>query len=270
MIEGNREKGYVRIDDPTITRVELRWEEKKSGGSLQTVVDSHIRLLKRKARRKRLPFRLCSGEDWLLRKAAQFEKAESFIWEADFRCFNIIWISSGGGRVVFLRVFSPLEEKEALIKGLFDSLEDCQNQDLWKWGIYGFSFPLPQKFQLKRCFFKTGYLEFNFQGEKEKLKIVRWAMANVLLKRESLEEWGINYLGKEFKRYGCRIKEWERRTVKGLSIEGTKRWLFISGYLRAYIWYVPQENKIYSIRGLYHSGVSPYVDKLYTFLSRRD
>ena len=112
-VDGDFEKGYARLDDAEIVRAEIEWRRLKGRGEalrLTELVDRYLANLQKKAQKVDAPFEVQRRARFLKnKKFLEGREYEVFIWEADFRAYNLA-LALKSGRVVLLRVLAKLDE----------------------------------------------------------------------------------------------------------------------------------------------------------------
>ena len=92
-IDGDFEKGYARLDDAEIVRAEIEWRRLKGRGEalrLTELVDRYLANLQKKAQKVDAPFEVQRRARFLKnKKFLEGREYEVFIWEADFRAYNL-------------------------------------------------------------------------------------------------------------------------------------------------------------------------------------
>lgn len=296
--------GYLRLDDAEMSRVEIEWRaalesKRPSSGSsaagdapnlkrrqgvdvnAKKVVDQYLAVLQKKAKRKGTAFTVQRD----LPLAQIPDEHECFIWEADFRAYNLARICSVCGRIVMLRVLAKLPETgEELASSIFESLQDHPDEgSRYHWGVYDLTFSVPSELTLEEYSLQSGHLSFRFQektGKKQAgsagsrlrawwgrparriYEIDRFSLGSLLLKRcNSLAEWFdlhfhktlrdavVEYQPSEFGGHSGYV-------LTGRPKSGWRRLLvplpFVSRRSRCYltgrVWHCPESDKIFSIK----------------------
>lgn len=208
-VDGDMSSGYARLDDARMVRAEVEWRAAPVRGArrpLSDLVDRYIEQLQKKADK--------SGMDFSVRRQARFLKDkrwlegsehETFIWEADYRAYNLARACPECQRIVLLRVLAPVgENAEALVNEVLPSLEDHPRQsdgDRRFWSVYGMRFLTPEDFVLKEHQLKSGHISLTFEkdGGARTLRIHRLSMAQMLLKDRKLVEWYPSFFNKDLR-----------------------------------------------------------------------
>ncbi len=229
-VDGNYQSGYARLDDDQIVRAEVEWREgKKRQLSVEALVDRYVEGLEKKAKKTDLPFsvnrraRFLKDKRWL-----EGSEYELFVWEADFRTYNLARACPQCGRIILLRVLTRLQEKaEELVDSIFRSLEDHPREGRVSWSIYGLHFEMPEAFQLAGQELKSGHLQLNFTRDRQTCRIHRVSLAHLLLKDVRLAEWYQGFFRKQLRDFRIEVEDQDLNGHPGLWVRGQprSRWL---------------------------------------------
>ena len=191
-VSGDEKKGYFRVDSPSSSAVEIRWEAAKQAPDLDTRVNVFLDALGKTARKKRLTF----SSRVKSRKPTQAEEkyggdSVGFTWKSDRSAYGRMLYCGYCKRLVVGQVVC---ESKQDISGLSSAMlgSICEHTDPgWNvWALYDLQVPVPEGFRLKRYSLMSSFVELEFLGRGERLLIQRWGLAaNTLLKRMSFEEW---------------------------------------------------------------------------------
>ena len=179
-VDGDFEKGYARLDDAEIVRAEIEWRRLKGRGEalrLTELVDRYLANLQKKAQKVDAPFEVQRRARFLKnKKFLEGREYEVFIWEADFRAYNLA-LALESGRVVLLRVLAKLDEfLPEQAEAVFSSLVDQEGEDAHLWSVYGLRFFAPNDLKLQSHSLKSGHIELEFSLGKQVLKVHRLSM----------------------------------------------------------------------------------------------
>ena len=263
-VSGDFKSGYVRLDDAEIVRVEVEWREGKGALPISVIVDRYISALQEKAKKNNAMLEVTRGADFLDGgiEGADFEL---FMWEADYRAYNIAWRCETCGRIVLLRVLSKLKEKMSdVAAAVMRSLQDHTSDDKDVWSIYDLRCRVPTEFNLEEYTLKSGHIGLTLERGREILQVHRASLANVLLKNKSLEGWFLEFFRKSLKNLDYVCEEKDIIGHQGIVLTGTprSRWRqflmplpFVYRRPRQFLdgraWYCPDSNKIYAVLYLY-------------------
>jgi hypothetical protein len=225
-VDGDYQSGYARLDDAEIVRAEVEWRDgKKRQLSVEQLVDRYVEGLEKKAKKSGLSFainrraRFLKDKRWL--EGCEYEL---FVWEADYRAYNLARSCPDCGRIVLLRVLSRLQEKaEDLADGVFQSLEDHPHQGQVCWSVYGLRFQLPEAFKLSGQELKSGHLQLTFTRDRQTCRVHRLSLAHLLLKDASLANWYQGFFHKQLRDFKIEVEEVALRGHPGLRVRGQPR-----------------------------------------------
>jgi hypothetical protein len=198
-VDGDAASGYARLDDARMVRAEVEWRAAPVRGArrpVEDLVNRYIEQLQKKADK--------SGMDFSVQRRAKFlhdkrwlegSEYETFIWEADYRAYNLARACPDCQRIVLLRVLAPVgENAEALVNEVLPSLEDHPREsDAGQtfWSVYGMRFLTPPDYTLSEHQLKSGHIRLNFEKDRgdRVLRVHRLSMAQMLLRNQQLADW---------------------------------------------------------------------------------
>lgn len=224
-ISGDQAGGYVRYDDETMPRLEIKWAAEKGYVDLSAVIDKYLRDIQ-KGRKKGAP-ELEIDRDVKLISKRKRKKAglKCFHWKAEMEGYGAAWLCKDCGRTVIAQMMLPADQKpdEALelVSSVLLSIEDHPEGDSTLWSAYDLHAYIPNEFKLTGQKLMAGLIEIDFELETEKIKVARWGMANVALKRRPLKDWASTELGKQLRKHGALPEEVPIHGHEGLNIEGS-------------------------------------------------
>ena len=268
-VDGDFNSGYARLDDAEIVRAEVEWRTAPAGRqrlSVGQLVDRYLEKLEKKAAKEQLSFtvhrraRILTDKRWL-----DGCDHETFVWESDYRAYNLARACTTCGRIVLLRVLCQLDETaEELADAVFRSLQDHGEDDSLFWCVYGMSFSTPAEYKLTSHELRSGHIQLTFEKKGHVCRMQRLSMASLLLKGTDLREWYPAFFKKQLRDIDSRIHEAEQRGHGGLAGTGRprSRWRqllrplpFVNPrprqYLDARVWHCGEANKICIAEHLY-------------------
>ncbi len=266
-VDGDYKSGYARLDDDQIVRAEVEWREgKKRQLPIEQLVDRYVAGLEKKAKKSDLPFavtrraRFLKDKRWL-----EGSEYELFVWEADYRTYNLARCCPECGRIVLLRVLTRLQEKaEDLVEGVIKSLDDHAHEGQVRWSLYGLHFQLPADFKLSSQELKSGHLQLSFAKDRQVCRVHRVSLAHLLLKDTGMADWYEGFFRKHLRDFKVAVEEAPVRGHPGLRVRGQprSRWLqlirplpFLNPRPRQFqdsrVWYCEAADKICIIDHLY-------------------
>ena len=252
-VQGERRKGYLRVDDDERVRMELRWEKpRRRPADFGDVADQMLARLEKFSRKKKSLFTVKRDVRVASPAGKEFECFET---RGDVASYGCLMRCTVCGRTILGRVMGrPKEDLKPIAKRVFEALTDHPGEDgLDHWNVYDLKFALPPTYVLQRTRLRTGALEMRFNEKKTELDIRRIGLAAVLLKERTLKSFVINALYKELRGYDYQSAELQVHEHDGIGITGPKtfrsRMLSTTGgkrYVHAYAWVC--DGRIYIFR----------------------
>ncbi len=210
-VDGDAKSGYARLDDEELVRAEIEWRSLPVGGhvTVEDLVDRYISNLEKKAAKSGLEFscqrraRFLSDKRWL-----EGSSYEAFIWEADFRAYNLARTHPGSRRVVLMRILArhdeSVEAMSRLADEIFQTLEDePRSGEGVLWGVYGLNFHMAPDFKLEEHQLRSGHIRLSFERgsgrQQHQVNVHRVSMAELLLKDTDLATWYRSFFHKELR-----------------------------------------------------------------------
>lgn len=262
-IGGGKTDGYLRFDDPDMSRLEIKWADPgNSAIDLDKLIDKYLREIS-KGKSKVLVSRdvkLASNRKLRGKKGAKF-----FAWKGEAQGFGAAWFCPDCHRTVLVQVMGRLDEPvQNLAERIIIDIEDHPKSDWILWSAYGFDFYSPKDFTLASQKLMAGLIEIGLALDTELLSGARWGMANVILRRRSLEQWGRQELAKRLKKFDATFVEIKFHGHDAIAIEGRsalpqeKVKSFIDhvrgkGFpdrVKALLWHCPESNKLFYVEGI--------------------
>ena len=226
-VDGDFEKGYARLDDAEIVRAEIEWRRLKGRGEalrLTELVDRYLANLEKKAQKVDAPFEVQRRARFLKnKKFLEGREYEVFIWEADFRAYNLA-LALKSGRVVLLRVLAKLDEfLPEQAEAVFSSLVDQEAEDAHLWSVYGLRFFAPRDLKLQSHSLKSGHIQLEFSLGKQVLRVHRLSMARIMLKDAHIQDWYPVFFKKHLRDFVVDIAPEAVQEHEGIRVEGRPR-----------------------------------------------
>lgn len=184
VLSGSNEKGYARLESIYPAAIQIRWQSVRSAPDVNQKARDYLRSLERAARKGKQPF--SSSCD-----AGEFE------WHTEHKGYGRIWHDEKTNRVFMLeRSGAKNDSFKRHARELFAEF-DTYGGDKVPWCVYGIDLSLPSEFRLDTCKFMAGMSAISFSKRGCKLTAERWALAESLLKKRTLEEWARSATGLE-------------------------------------------------------------------------
>jgi len=138
-------------------------------------------------------------------------------------------------------------------------LQDHSEDGWWTWALLGLVVRLPERFALVKSQVMSGYLMLQFRNRYTEVSVERWGLADVTLKRWTLEEWALR--ATEWRRIRAQHTRDEVEGHPAVHVRGLRRsptiWLrrkverFIlrrPEEIHGAVWHCEPSNRIYSVR----------------------
>jgi len=215
--DGTRAKGYARLADPDVVRIELRWDRPKRSAGFEAVADRAFQRLAKQGDvdvERRTGLAELEGKDTetFTCRPAKGKGSSSY---------NMISVCRECGRSVMVRVlFQPGENIKAIVRRVLGSLQDHSYDGADAWGAHGMQFAVPETMELDKGLIYPGSVDFRFLSGKDRLGAGRVALASIILKNTTLEDWFRSFARKRFKKIRYESEEAEIRGHPGLELRG--------------------------------------------------
>lgn len=263
-ISGDEAGGYVRFDDDTMPRLEIKWSSETGFVNLEAVIDRYLRDL-RKGRKKGQPEVEVERDVQLMgRGRRKGSPVKCFRWRAEAEGYGAAWVCKDCGRTVIAQVMSEADRGEAareLAARVLLSIRDHPTDDWVLWSAYGLSCQVPRSFRLTGQKLMAGLIEMTFARDTETIRVARWGMASVLLKKRDLAQWLGAEEAKTFRKHAATPQDATIHDHPGLHITGgviagvqllLRFWRHCTGKLYAdrlvgRAWHCQPTNKLYYV-----------------------
>lgn len=254
-IEGDRTKGYVRIDDEEMVRLEAKWDAPKKGVyDLPAELARQIKEFEKQAKKAR--------REAVVRRSVKIAQLRERDWEcfylkSDFPSYNLLTCCHDCGRTALLRaVFRDGEPGKEIAARIFESLRDHTESCRDHWDVFGLSVAVPTSFALERSSLKTGEIRLLFSRKKEQVEAIRVSLGEFQLREAPLEEWFAKFYRKELDPFSWEREDAEIHGHSGCAIQGRRRLgrrfadLLNSRPLKCKVWYCKATDKLFILRTL--------------------
>jgi hypothetical protein len=252
--QGDAKEGYLRIDSPGTLVAEVRWAQAKKAVNVRKRLDDYLNLVERQAKKRKVPFtgRIKPSEEW--------EGALEFNYRADRKVRGFIRQCPYCRRVVIAQVSGDKDDAVVNVANqLLDTLQDHSEDGWWTWALLGLVVRLPERFALVKSQVMSGFLMLQFRNRYTEVSVERWGLADVTLKRWTLEEWALqatewkriraqHMLGEVERHPAVHLTAlrrsptmWLRRKVERIVLRRPEE-------IRGVVWHCEPSNRIYSVR----------------------
>ena len=161
-LSGDQKTGYLRLDDPEMPRLELKWAHtRRKKPDLHATLDEYFKLIRKTYKKgTELSFR----RNVNLIKEEEFFKGRTvlgFSWKGSIRANGLIFHT--GKRITIVQVMGRLKENwRPTVLRIFESITDRGDAPLTLWSAYGLKLGVPKEYKLERQKLLSGYLLFAF------------------------------------------------------------------------------------------------------------
>ena len=267
------DSGYIRIDDLTRPRLEIRWEKVsfEKAKDPEEVAEKYLHDLRKKLEKRakaiakaRKIKKVKVPEIRVLNKErAKVEGHEALLMHlrGPEEALLLTWYCENTERYYTLQLSFKRSEyavQRTIFNRVVKTLTCHTGEELQLWSIYGLTFYIPKDLKLTSRKLTTGFSYMVFSSKKRDKHIILAysTMADVLLEEyyEDLNEWfkalplkrAINPI---CKMRGKKSKELSIKGHKGVMIKDSTSHLFKSKklYLNALVWHCPDSNRIVSL-----------------------
>lgn len=252
--QGDAKEGYLRVDSPGSVIAEIRWAQARKPVNVRKRLDDYLNMVERQAKKRKIAFtgRIKPSEDW--------EGALEFNYRADRKVRGFIRQCPQCRRVVIAQVSGSKDDAVVNVaQQVLASVQDHSEDGWWTWALLGLVVRLPAQFALVKSQVMSGYLQLQFRCGHMEANIERWGLADVTLKKWTLEEWALQTVG--WRRLRAQTENGEVKGHRALVLTGVRRspgvWLRrkVERFLlrrpeevRGIVWHCEQANRIYSVR----------------------
>ncbi len=207
---GKRASGDIRIDDEDGTRMELRWEETKKTPDVKKSIDNFLKQLEKTAKKNGDEFQIDENAHTVSRGRKRKEQVTSFGWigapDAQSSCgYGAAWSCPVCNRVTFAHIVGHAGDKPAKVMRLAGEIltdMECHGEGGWDtWGAFDIQLEIPTEFELKSAQLLLNKIDiewvrarptglYGWGRRAERIRIMRFPVANVLLDGKEIKEWG--------------------------------------------------------------------------------
>ena len=262
-VEGDARRGYLRLDNHVLSRMELRWQKHTSKAPLEKILNKHLANLRKKARKNKVNFKVTNERDYRNNAIS----GKYFVWEADFKGVNLIAQCRKSSTFFSACVLGKNEENiEEKAHMIFASLRDHTGDDKIFWSVFDFSFTTPAELKLTSHSFLSGHLKLDFSRAEDSFIFQRLSIANILLKEKSLTQLAGEFYRKQFKNVDLEVSyPREGDSEEGIYTVGREhgRVRFLKKrFFKSLFWECRETNRIYGVTELTKRKEASCLDKL--------
>ena len=210
-LSGDYDNGYIRMDDDTMPRMELKWtKSKQKKPDLQKILDEYFKGMK-----KRLGS--TASEQLKIKRDVNLIKNEKFFenrnvvfynWKTEVRANGAVWYCKECKRIVVIQIMGHVKETMLpLTLQIMESVKDHPEGHTNLWSAYKLSAEVPRRYHLEKHKLMSGYLLLSFLDGSRVLNIERYGLADITLRDVDLEAWFRSYYAKILRKYGFSISQ---------------------------------------------------------------
>lgn len=253
-VEGTAESGYLRLDDESMPRLELRWGPSPGRKkSLADLTENYLKQARKLARKMRVPFDYSHRQRFF---PAKGREVCYLTLQSDYASHIIVSRCKQCGRIVLARILhQPGEDVAATVAMVFGSLRDHAYQGEITWSVFDLRARLPETFDLISSTFQVGQIRLAFRRGKDRLVLDRHNFARELLRETNLKHWLVYSLRKELRPFVISSDEWQHRGHEGVLLSGSlKLWRRLMTLdlkprrLSALAWRCDESDRLFAIR----------------------
>lgn len=254
-VSGDEKRGYFRVDSTGSLMLEAKWSTAGKNVDLQSRLRTYLDDLRRRSRKRRAKFESKIKP----RDAGGF----NFSWRADRKAHGRLWFCEKCDRVVIAQLSGSLNEDVAEVaSGILPTFED-HVEDGWRpWAVYDLIAEVPPGYALEKHKLMSGYIQLIFRKKSNRLIIERWGLANVALKKSSLQDWYLERAGHDLMPFRYAIEEMDFEGEHGIKVTGRRTGVveYVKAvrdllaarkpamHLDSYAWVCEETNKVFSIQ----------------------
>lgn len=256
-VNGDEKSGYFRVNSPDTAAIEVRWSEASEKVDLSARLDTFLRDLDRKSRKRNLDFRS---------KTHARDGDILFTWRADRKAEGRLFRCPECNRAVIVQVSGmPGDPVSAVAATALPSVRDHSEGGWRTWAMYDLRAEVPPGYKLEKHRLMAGYLQLQFRKGANQLILERWGLANVALKKTTLGEWFAQRMRVDLTGFSYRVEELSDEPEPAVQAVGRRSGI-LGAYrtindlsklrmpamrLDTYAWICEESNKIYSAQSMH-------------------
>ena len=188
-LDGDAEKGFARIDDAAVARIELRWMPAPRGFDIQASTDRYLAGIEKAGRKQQPP--ITTKRRTNLGPDVRGVERRGFVWEGPCRALGCLVRHENAPRAIAVQVLLRNDERrlESLARDVLRSVHDQVGRAYYQWALYDFVCEVDARMKLATHRLQSGAFRLEFDGPLGVLTLSRYALANVLLRGRTPAEW---------------------------------------------------------------------------------
>ncbi|MCA1596445.1 MAG: hypothetical protein LC772_08490 [Chloroflexi bacterium] len=220
-VAGDMAQGHLRIDGPEGHHIRVKWRKQKKSVDVRKVLDRYLETVKKGSRKSGSVFESNADLKLKIFNEGAKRKPVFFSWRSTEQAIGLIWHCGICDRITIAQIDGPLKKNLTLLANqVLGSLDDHDSDGVNTWGLYGLAAEIPADFYLLRNKLLSGYIHLEFGRRASTIDLDRWGLAEVVLRKDSLEQWVRKQYGKTLRGYRISIEDAEIRGHRGLAVSG--------------------------------------------------
>ncbi len=224
-ISVDEKEGYLRIDDPDMPRLEIKWVTSPGFVDLEQTTSKYLQMVKKTHKSDKHHFSVDRDIRILSKRQMKKDSLSTFSWRtSEQQAYGAVWVCKQCERTVIAQVLGRPEEKDLLqtTQQVITSIGDHPIDGWITWAAYGFVCQIPEDFTLTGQQMYSGLLKLSFARDAEIIEVGRWGMANTLLQNQTLNQWLQQELGNKLGYYKPQSDETQFRGHEAVAFAGTR------------------------------------------------
>jgi hypothetical protein len=262
-IGGDRKSGYLRVDDESMPRVQLKWSQGHI--NLERKLAEYAKRLTVGKRKRPTGLHVDTEARVISQRSKPRKDLRTFAWRGPQCGMGLLWNCEVCKRAVIAQVsWQRQEQLHEVAREVLASLEDHGTRGWEMWAMDGMAFLVPEGYGLEKWKRMTRYLELTLTRQRALIRVARWGMVPLVLGNRTLLEWyqdqnrgrrDVNWQAQEMEVKGHpAVAAWgERWRLLGRLRKGAARLLRRPPTINfaACAWHCRESNRIYMAEAIY-------------------
>lgn len=177
VLRGGFRRGYVQLESSSEGILQIRWEPAKQKPDLEQRAQEYLRLLQQSARKRKRPLQIRM-------------EAGAFRWHGDWKGYGGLYWDEANRRVFLIERSGPSKESfQQEARAILQGFEAFYGEVL-PWEVLGLRLRLPARLVMRRFDALAGRVAIRFGAPFETVVAERWSLADRLLAKMTLVDWG--------------------------------------------------------------------------------
>ena len=252
-------------------QIMMRFEDERNAERLQLkvqdikgrfAVDRNMKAIEkgiRKARKKSPDLEFRTGVTIpMVKKTFRGEPFATFGWrEGDLVAWGLLVHCPKCARASIIQIVSGADEDDPQLAGrILSSYRDHPEGDIVRWSAYGVDFDAPRSFtHAEHGYDPRGLFRVTLKDGRESLSVLRWNLANLMLKGTDLEGFARKSFTKDFRRYNLAVEYDTTRLISRMKVAFRRRLRSLRpAFMCGMLWHCAATNRIFSVHLLSDSS----------------